>query len=262
MAYETIRFTVDGHLARMTLNRPHALNAISPQMLDDMQDVAARVAADPNLRVLIIDAEGRAFCAGADLKAIDAMEGSIAKMQRFLSHWKEVFCTLEDLPRPVIGVCQGLALAGGFELLQVCDFVIASENAQIGDQHINFGLVPGGGGSQRLPRLIGMRKAKELMYTGVWLSAAEACEWGLVNKVVAQEELGHAVQELATTLAEKSPIALRTMKHLVNSGMQTDLEHGLDLELQQVSIHNVLDDTREGIAAFKEKRQPVFKGDI
>ena len=123
MAYETIRFTVDGHIARMTLNRPQALNAISPQMLDDMQDVAAQVAADPHLRVLIIDAEGRAFCAGADLKAIDAMEGSIAKMQRFLSHWKEVFCTLEDLPRPVIGVCQGLALAGGFELLQIAVFL-------------------------------------------------------------------------------------------------------------------------------------------
>ncbi|MCZ6874357.1 MAG: enoyl-CoA hydratase/isomerase family protein [bacterium] len=260
MTYETIRFTVDGHIARMTLNRPRALNAISPQMLDDMQAVASQVTADPNLRVLIIAAEGRAFCAGADLKAIDAMQGSIAKMQRFLRHWKDVFCTLEDLPRPVIGVCQGLALAGGFELLQVCDFVIASDNAQIGDQHINFGLVPGGGGSQRLPRLIGIRKAKELMFTGVWLNAMQAYELDLVNKVVAPAELENAVQELATTLAAKSPIALRTMKRLINSGMQTDLEHGLELELHMVSIHNVLDDTREGIAAFKEKRQPVFKG--
>ncbi len=262
MEYETLRFSIDEGIARMTLNRPQSLNAINPQMLDEMQAVAAHVADHADLRVLIIAAEGRAFCAGADLKAIDAMEGSLAQMQRFLTRWKDAFCAIEDLPRPVIGVCQGLALAGGFELLQVCDFVIASETAQLGDQHVNFGLVPGGGGSQRLPRLIGVRKAKEIMYTGVWLSASEAHELGLVNKVVPEAALEEAVQELATTLAEKSPIALRTMKHLVNAGMQTDLEHGLELELQTVSIHNVLDDTREGITAFKEKRQPVFKGDV
>lgn len=261
MEYDTLRFTVEDAIVHMTLNRPKALNAISPQMLDEMADVAARMTTDRSLRVLVIAAEGRAFCAGADLKALDAMEGDLAQMQRFLTRWKEVFCAIENLPRPVIGVCQGLALAGGFELLQVCDLVIASEAAQLGDQHINFGLVPGGGGSQRLPRLIGARKAKEIIYTGVWLSAQEAHELGLVNRVVPEAELERTVQELATTLAAKSPVALRTAKHLVNAGLQTDLEHGLELELQTVVIHNVLDDTREGIAAFKEKRQPVFKGE-
>lgn len=261
MAFETLRFTVEGAVARMTLNRPQALNAISPQMLDEMALVVERMSTDGTLRVLVVAAEGRAFCAGADLKAMDAMAGNIAQMQRFLRRWKEVFCSLENLPRPVLGVCQGLALAGGFELLQVCDLVIASENAQLGDQHINFGLIPGGGGSQRLPRLIGARKAKELMFTGVWLSAQEACNLGLVNRVVPAAELEHAAQELATTLATKSPTALRTIKQLVNAGGQTDLEHGLELELQTAVIHNVLEDTREGIAAFKEKRQPVFKGE-
>jgi enoyl-CoA hydratase len=261
MEYETLRFSVEDTIARMTLNRPRALNAISPQMLDDMASVMQHVTAERRIRVLVIAAEGRAFCAGADLKAMDAMEGDIAAMQQFLRRWKEVFCSIENLPRPVIGVCQGLALAGGFELLQVCDVVVASESAQFGDQHINFGLIPGGGGSQRLPRLIGARKAKEIMYTGVWLSAQEAFELRLVNKVVAAAELNAAVQELATTLAAKSPVALRTIKHLVNTGLQTDLEHGLELELQTAVMHNVLDDTREGIAAFKEKRQPVFKGD-
>ena len=261
MTYDTLRFTVRDGIARMTLNRPRALNAISPQMLDDMAAVLECVTADRNVRVLIIAAEGRAFCAGADLKAMDAMQGDLAQMQRFLTRWKQVFCGIEDLPRPVIGMCQGLALAGGFELLQVCDLVIASDKAELGDQHIHFGLVPGGGGSQRLPRLIGARKAKEIMYTGVWLSAQEAYELGLVNRVVREADLDSAVHELATTLAQKSPVALRTMKHLVNAGLQTDLEHGLQLELQTVMIHNVLDDTREGIAAFKEKRQPVFKGE-
>lgn len=260
MAYETIRFTIDGPIARMTLNRPKALNAISPQMLEEMASVVDRVRADVAIRVLLLAAEGRAFCAGADLKAMEAMQGDMALMQRFLERWKEVFGALEDLPRPVLGVCHGLALAGGFELLQVCDLVIASESAQLGDQHINFGLVPGGGGSQRLPRLIGARKAKEIMYTGVWLSAREAYDLGLVNRLVPDAELDTAAPELAQTLASKSPIALRTMKHLINAGLQTDLQHGLELELQTVVIHNVLDDTREGIAAFKEKRQPVFKG--
>jgi enoyl-CoA hydratase len=262
MAFATLRFTIEGAVARLTLNRPQALNAINPQMLEEMAQVVERMHSDRVLRVLVIAAEGRAFCAGADLKAMDAMAGDIAQIQRFLQRWKEVFCAIEDLPRPVLGVCQGLALAGGFELLQVCDLVIAAEPAQLGDQHINFGLVPGGGGSQRLPRLIGARKAKEIMFTGKWLSAQEACALGLVNQVVPAAELEHAVQELATALATKSPIALRTMKHLVNAGLQTDIAHGLDLELQTVVIHNVLADTREGIAAFKEKRQPVFKDDI
>jgi enoyl-CoA hydratase len=249
MAFETLRFTVEGTVARMILNRPQALNAINPLMLEEMAQVVERMTTDRALRVLVIAAEGRAFCAGADLKALDAMAGDIAQMQRFLQRWKEVFCAIENLPAPVLGVCQGLALAGGFELLQVCDLVLAAESAQLGDQHINFGLVPGGGGSQRLPRLIGARKAKEIMFTGKWLSAQEAYTLGLVNQVVPAAEL-----------AAKSPIALRTMKHLVNAGLQTDVEHGLDLELHTAVIHNVLDDTREGIAAFKAKRQPVFKG--
>jgi enoyl-CoA hydratase/carnithine racemase len=262
MAFETLRFTVEGAVARMTLNRPQALNAINPQMLDEMAMVVERMRTDRTLRVLVIAAEGRAFCAGADLKAMDAIAGDIASMQRFLRRWKEVFGAIENLPRPVLGVCQGLALAGGFELLQVCDLVIAAEHAQLGDQHINFGLVPGGGGSQRLPRLIGARKAKEIMFTGKWLSAQEACTLGLVNQVVPAAALEQAVQELAATLAAKSPRALRTMKHLVHAGLQTDVEHGLEIELHAVAIHNVLDDTREGIAAFKEKRQPVFKDDL
>jgi enoyl-CoA hydratase/carnithine racemase len=262
MAFETLRFTVEGTVAHMTLNRPQALNAINPLMLEEMAQVVERLSTDRAVRVLVIAAEGRAFCAGADLKAMHAMEGDIARMQRFLQRWKEVFCAIENLPRPVLGVCQGLALAGGFELLQVCDLVLAAESAQLGDQHINFGLVPGGGGSQRLPRLIGARKAKEIMFTGKWLSAQEACLLGLVNQVVPAAALPQAAQELATTLAAKSPMALRTMKHLVNAGLQTDVEHGLELELHTVVIHNVLDDTREGIAAFQEKRQPVFKGDI
>jgi enoyl-CoA hydratase/carnithine racemase len=244
------------------LNRPQALNAINPQMLEEMAQVVKRLRTDRAVRVLVIAAEGRAFCAGADLKAMDAMQGDIARMQHFLQRWKEVFWAIEHLPCPVVGACQGLALAGGFELLQVCDLVIAAESARLGDQHINFGLVPGGGGSQRLPRLIGARKAKEMLFTGAWLSAQEACTLGLVNQVVPAADLEQAVQVLATTLATKSPIALRTMKHLVNTGLQTDLEHGLDLELLTVVMHNVLEDTREGIAAFKEKRQPVFKGDI
>ena len=168
--------------------------------------------------------------------------------------------TIENLSKPVIAAINGLALAGGLEIVECCDIAIASEEARLGDQHANYGLVPGGGSTQRLPRLIGIRKAKELLLTGDWISAKEAEAIGLVNKAVPANKLEEVVNELATKLAERSPMASKAIKFLVNRGMQTDLATALELEKGAVAHHSTSEDVAEGMRAFMEKRKPVFKG--
>jgi enoyl-CoA hydratase/carnithine racemase len=160
----------------------------------------------------------------------------------------------------VIAAINGFALAGGLELVEACDIAIASQEARLGDQHANFGLMPGGGGTQRLPRLVGVRKAKELLFSGDWVSPQEAERIGLVNRVVPAEKLEEAVDEMAKKLAEKSPLATKAMKAAVNRGMQTDLATALELEIGTILHHFTSEDVIEGINAFEEKRKPVFKG--
>jgi enoyl-CoA hydratase len=172
--------------------------------------------------------------------------------------WHRVFNRIEALPVPVVAGVQGLALAGGLELVLVTDLVIADERARLGDQHANFGLVAGGGGSQRLPRLIGARRAKELMLLGGWLSAADALAWGLVNRVAPTGTVGAAVEEIAAALAAKSVSAARTVKALVNRAFDADLAGGLEMEQHLAAAHMRSPDAAEGLRAFAEKRTPVF----
>jgi enoyl-CoA hydratase len=172
--------------------------------------------------------------------------------------WHRVFDRIEALPVPVIAGVHGLALAGGLELVLVADLVVADEAARLGDQHANFGLVAGGGGSQRLPRLIGARRAKELMLLGGWLTAPEALAWGLVNRVVPAGTVAPAVEELATALAAGSGSANRTVKALVARAFDTGLAEGLELERRLVAEHMRSGDAAEGLRAFAEKRKPVF----
>jgi enoyl-CoA hydratase len=171
--------------------------------------------------------------------------------------WHAVFNRIEALPVPVIAGVHGLALAGGLELLLVADLVVAEETARIGDQHANFGLVAGGGGSQRLPRLVGARRAKELMMLGGWLSAAEAREWGLVNRVVPPGTVATGVEELAVALAARSRSASAVVKRLVN-GAGDDPAAGLEREIALVAAHMRSHDAAEGLAAFTARRTPVF----
>ena len=157
--------------------------------------------------------------------------------------------------------CTGDGLAGGLELVNACDIVIASEEARLGDQHANFGLIPGGGNTQLLPRIVGSRKAKEILLTGDWLSSAEAERIGLVNKVVPADKLEEAVNEMVDKVTKnKSPLAAKRIKDLVNKGMQVDLHSGWELETQNFLNHFRSEDMAEGIRAFKEKRPPVFEG--
>src|SRR5215471_15004725 len=258
MEHGTITYSAKDGIARVVLNRPDQLNAISPALLEDLDRACAAIEGDPSVRAMTLTAAGRAFCAGADLKTVRELSPDPVKWSSFMRLWHRVFNRVEVLPVPVVAGVHGLALAGGLELTLVADLVIADEAARLGDQHANFGLVAGGGGSQRLPRLIGARRAKEMMLLGGWLSAAQALEWGLINRVAPTATLGAVVEEMAAQIANGSDSAARTVKALVNRAFDTDLVTGLELELSLVAAHMRTAEAAEGLRAFAEKRKPVF----
>lgn len=258
MTLTVVTFTRDAAIARVVLNRPEQLNAINPQLLGELGEVCETVEADPRVKVVTLVGAGRAFCAGADLKTVQELSPDPTRWHEFMSLWHRVFDRIEALPVPVIAGVHGFALAGGLELALVADLVVADEGARLGDQHATFGLVAGGGGSQRLPRVIGPRRAKELMLLGGWLSAQQALEWGLVNRVAPAGKLRQVLDELAGEIARKSASASRTVKTLVNRALDTELAQGLELEREQVARHMRSPDAAEGLRAFLEKRQPVF----
>jgi enoyl-CoA hydratase len=240
-------------VAHVVLDRPEQLNAISPELLRDLDVACAAIEDDPGVRAVALCGAGRAFCAGADLRFVEELAPDAARWAEFMDLWHRVFDRIERLPPPVIAGVHGLALAGGLELTLVCDLVVADEGARLGDQHANFALVAGGGGSQRLPRLIGARRAKELMLLGGWLDARQAHDWGLVNRVVATGTVETATLALARELAEKSRAASRTVKLLVDRGLGMDLRAGLELEKQQVAAHMRTEDAAAGLRAFRER---------
>jgi len=258
MDFRAITYATGDGIARITLDRPAQLNAISPELLEDLDRACALVEGDASVRAVTLTAAGRAFCAGADLRAVRELSPDAARWSAFMGLWHRVFDRIEALPVPVIAGVHGLALAGGLELVLVADLVVADEAARLGDQHANFGLVAGGGGSQRLPRLIGARRAKELMLLGGWLTAAEALTWGLVNRVAPAGRVTAVVEEIAATLAAGSASANRTVKALVNRAFDAELGEGLALERRLVALHMRSADAAEGLRAFAEKRKPVF----
>src|SRR5262245_4224038 len=258
MDLATVIVSTSAGIARVILNRPAQLNAISPRLLEDLDRVCAAVEADASVRVVTLTAAGRAFCAGADLKAVRELALDPARWNGFVRTWHRVFNRIEALPVPVVVGVHGLALAGGLELVMVADIAVADAEARLGDQHANFGLVAGGGGSQRLPRLVGARRAKELMLLGGWLTAAEARDFGLINRVAPAGTVAAVVDEIAAQLAAKSPSASRTVKALVNRAFDTDLTGGLEMEIHLVAAHMRSTEAAEGLAAFAEKRAPEF----
>ena len=261
MEFNSIIFEKEEGAARIILNRPEALNAISSELISELGVAVDDAEKDESIKVIVIAAKGRAFSAGADLKGMRGILSSPYELEKFIRSWHRTFNKLEESTKVVICAVQGIALAGGLELVNVCDIVIVSDQAKLGDQHANFGLIPGGGNTQRLPRIVGSRKAKELLLTGDWLSATEAERIGLVNKVVPADKLEEAINEMVDkVIKNKSPLAAKAIKNLVNKGMQVDLYSALELEIQAVLNHFRSEDIAEGIGAFEEKRIPVFKG--
>ncbi len=256
-----VKYDVRSGTAWITINRPDALNALSLEVFRELGDALADARSDEGIRVVVLTGAGRAFCAGADLKDFGAGSSDFVKAtQQFLYEAGAVFDALEALPKPVIAAVNGLALAGGLELVLCCDLVIAAESARLGDAHGNFGLIPGGGGSIRLPRRIGPTLAKYLMFTGESLSASELVAAGLVTRVVPDTELADEVSALADRIASKSPLAVRRMKQLVDDGMEQSVRTGVRLELLAMEAHAHSYDLAEGLAAFSEKRVPNFQG--
>jgi len=255
-----ILFETAGGVARVVLDRPERMNAISPELLEALDGVCDRLERDTSVAVVRLTGAGRAFCAGADLQVVKERAPDPVRWRAFLGLWRRVFDRIEALPQVVVAGVHGLALAGGLELLLVADLVVADEGARIGDQHANFGLVAGGGGSQRLPRVIGPRRAKELMLLGGWLNASEALAWGLVNRVAPAGRLDAVLDEMIGQLLGKSVAAARTVKQLVARASDVDLSSGLDFEAALVAEHMRTPDAAEGLRAFAEKRSARFGG--
>ena len=246
-------------IARIILNRPEKRNALDVEMVQDLEAALAAIEKQNDVRVVIITGNGDAFCAGGDLKFMKEILHSGPDLQAFLTDCAKAFNHIRDLGKPVIAAVNGSCLAGGLEMVQMCDIVIASEEACLGDQHANIDLVPAMA-SMMLPRLVGTRKAKELIFTGKSISGKEAEKIGLVNMAVQADELEAAVNEMAYQLKDKSPIATQNMKWLLNRALETDIQTGMDLAFRVSMPSFTTEDAAEALKAFEEKRKPVFKG--
>jgi len=244
----------------ITLNRPEALNAITPDIIAGISSALDRAENDPEIQAIVLTGTGRAFCAGADLKFVRSTSEDPAAVSRFLNSFLRLLERIEAFPRPFIAAINGLALAGGLELVLCCDLVVAARSARLGDAHANFGLLPGGGGSVRLPRKVGPTRAKYLLYTADFLPAEELAAWGLVNEVVDDADLVATTERLVMKLCAKSSLVLRRMKALVNDGLEQPLDVALRQELLASELHAFSHDMNEGLAAFEEKRKPKFLG--
>ncbi len=249
----------ENQIVTLTLNRPKAMNAFSVGLVDKLKIEIDELRFAPDVRVVIITGAGdKAFCAGADLKERAKMNDS--EVKRFIFTLRDLLVSIEDLNKPVIAAVNGFALGGGTELALVCDIRIAAETALMGLTETRLAIIPGGGGTQRLPRLIGKGKAKELIFTGRRVDAEEALEVGLVNRVVPKDILLDACREMAGMILETGPIAIEQAKYAINKGMETDLTTGLAIESNAYWLTIPTQDRLEGLAAFREKRKPVYKG--
>lgn len=258
--YETIIYEVKDAVAKLTFNRPEKLNAMTGTTFHEITDALDRADRDNDVRVLVITGNGRAFCAGVDLKFAAGELTDLKSQTDFLTVGKELLLKIEKLSKPVIAAINGLALAGGFEILLAADLVIAKEDAMIGDQHMKVGMFGAGGTPYRLPLLIGLRRAKELILTGKWISGKDAEKIGLVNRAVPEDEFEKAVSEMAAELADKSPTAMRLTKLYMNKSIMSDADIRLESAMLSAIVNDTSEDHDEALRAFGEKRAPKFTG--
>ncbi len=246
-------------VALLTLNRPKVMNSFNFALLQALKEQIDVLRFRSDIRVIIITGAGeKAFCAGADLKERVTLDD--IQVKKFIYTIRTLFTEIENLNKPVIAAVNGIALGGGTELALACDIRLAAENAFMGLTETRLAIIPGAGGTQRLPRLVGRGKAKELIFTGRRVDAAEALKIGLVNKVSGKDKLLDECMEIATMICEAGPIAVEQAKYAINYGLETDLHTGLGIESNAYWVTIPTEDRLEGLAAFQEKRKPVYKG--
>jgi enoyl-CoA hydratase len=259
MAYEAIRYELADGIATVTLNRPAVHNAMNERMREELTACFGELARSEDARVVVVTGTGeRAFSAGADIREFVAPQVPV----RFRDGRRRVDfrAAMDRCPQPIIAAIRGFALGGGLELALACDIRIAGEDSQLGLTEVNLAIIPGGGGTQRLPRLVGRGKALEMILTGARIDAHEALRIGLVERVGPATDVLSSAQALARTLAEKAPVALRYAKEAVVKGLGLPLEDGLRLENDLATLLRTTDDRIEGAKAFLEKRKPRFTG--
>lgn len=256
--YETILVEKEERVVLVYLNRP-PYNPLNSQLFHELSDVMDQIDQDDQVRAVIITGKGdKALAAGADIKEMAGL--GLKEVTQMNKISRQAFTKIANLAKPVIAAINGLALGGGLELALCCDLRVCSDHAKLGLPEINLGIIPGGGGTQRLQRIVGQAKAKEIMFFGETLKAEEALAMGLVHQVVPLAELLDTAKEMAKKLAEKPPVAMRMLKMAIQSGAHLDLESGLDLETICFNTAFSTQDREEGMKAFIEKRKPEFKG--
>ncbi|MBI5016095.1 MAG: enoyl-CoA hydratase/isomerase family protein [Deltaproteobacteria bacterium] len=259
MSDPTILVQKEGGVWTLTLNRPDSMNSVNFALLLELRKAVEEVQFDPEARCLIVTGAGdRAFCSGADLKERAGMSEN--DVRRFITTIRTTFTMVENLPVPVIAAVNGVALGGGTELALASDLRIVSERATLGLTETSLAIIPGAGGTQRLPRIVGKAKAKELIFTAQRIDAATALAIGLANKVVPHESLLDEARSLAATIARNGPVAVRVAKNAIDRGFEMDLASGLVFESTCYEITIPTEDRREGLAAFREKRKPEYNG--
>jgi enoyl-CoA hydratase/3-hydroxyacyl-CoA dehydrogenase len=255
---KTVKLTKEDKIAIIIMDRPEALNALNSKVLSDLKGIIRQVESDDEIWAVIITGEGKAFVAGADIKEMLKKDPMEAREFTYLG--QNVFKDLENLNKPVIAAVNGVALGGGCELALACDIILASKQAKLGFPEVGLGIHPGFGGTQRLPRLIGRAKAKELIFTADILNAQDAERMGLVNRVVPSDKLMDVAKKMAQKIAGQAPVAIRQAKSAVNKGSEMDLDTALAYEVESVSITFSTKDSKEGMKAFTERRKPKFEG--
>lgn len=258
MPWNTLLVERTNGIVTVTFNRPGVLNARNQEMVRELFELVEGLEHDPVARVVIFTGTGRAFMAGADITEFSSL--TPVEALAFSKRNHALYGRIERLPQPTIAAVNGFALGGGCELTQACDLVIAAENARFGQPEVNLGIIPGAGGTQRLARLVGRHRAKEICLTGEMLDAHEAYRIGLVNRVVPPERLLSEARAVAGKLMAKSRVTLGLIKQAIDEGYDLALEAGLALEAKALAVAFATEDWREGVAAFLEKRPAVFQG--
>src|SRR3954449_1817084 len=260
-ATEIIQYEVDGPVATIWFNRPEVKNCINWEVLMGLGALLERAENDDDVRAVVIRGRGNTFCAGADLNMLTSeFLGTTNQSVKIAQISARTFDRAFNLRKPTIAVVEGYAVAGGFELFISCDFAVVAEEAKIGDFHIRRALFGGAGPIYRLPRYVGMRKAKELMLTGKLLSGNECYEWGLANAVAPAADLEQAATDFCAPLIDKSPFCMHMTKAAANRGLDADTESLITLETMTCNVVHQSADAKEGVQAFLEKRDPIWTG--